>query len=184
MSRQKGFTLIELLVAAAIMGTVTTALTGVTFSIFHNTDDNNGRVEAVTGIEIAAHQMTEDGMSAQQYCITDGTPEICLTDGTEITLSWMIYAEESMDGYSRGYDVWYHLSGSDLVRDCWIQVYDGSAIPPTSYTTKVLARNIEALTFNNEDNALTEAFKVTVTSSGGGTRINEVREYHVSLRPD
>jgi len=189
MSRQKGFTLIELLVAAAILGTVSTALTGVTFSIFHNTDDNNGRVEAVTGIEVAIHQMAKDGMSAQSHDL----PPLPGTDN-DITLSWMEPDEETpLDVYSYGYDVSYQLIGSDLGRRYLTTQYDGATqinswwTPPLADPPEVLVSNIKALTFENENDPndpSLKAFKVEITSTGGGTRISETREYHITLRPD
>jgi len=183
LGNQRGFTLIELLVVVAILGTISSALTGVIFSIFHTTDDNNGRVEAVTGIEIAAQQMSEDGMSAQEYCIKVGTetdnkgeieiwecrPEAVGKTGTGIRLTWITPVQEGGNVYS----VAYKLSGTNLQRECTI---DGELA-----TVKVLAEDVTGLKFTGQDS---NVFVLAITSTGGGSRIAETREYDVKLRAD
>jgi len=179
MSRQKGFTLLELLVAAAILGTVSTALTGVTFSIFRNTDDNNGRVEAVTGIEVAIHQMAEDGMAAW--------PSLTLpiAEGSEIIeLTWIAPEGESLDNKQHRYDARYYVPAgtTDLTRQ-YTDTADPLGTPEVvKVTTEVLARDITGLRFDPVEGE--NAFNVTITSSGGGARISESREYHITLRTD
>jgi len=159
---QRGFTLIELLVVVAILGTISSAFTGVIFSTFRTTDDNNGRVEAVTGIEIAAQQISADGMSAQSYAISEAE------DGG-ITLMWTTPVQEGGNEYS----VEYRLSGTNLQREC--------TIDKKLATVKVLAQDVTELKFTGQGGS---AFAVAITSTGGGSRIAETREYDVKLRAD
>lgn len=171
---ERGFTLMELLVAVAILGSVSSALTGVIFGIFSSTDDNNGRVEAVTEIEIAAHQMSEDGMSAHSYSISTMS-----APNDAITLVWNV----GTDGYSVTYSRSLSGSGTDLQRTCDITDTKGTPDDPsddvTTTTTKVLARDVTGLQFTPHD---TKAFRVEITSTGGGTRIVEARQYQIELR--
>ena len=158
---QQGFTLIELLVGIAIFGVIGGAMTTIVLSTIHNTDDNNGRVQALSGIESAAHQIAEDGMAAESFVIPG--------DQNSITLTWESPAAEG----GNTYEVVYSLSGQLLQRQYTV---DGGAP-----TLKTLAEDVSDIEFTAQGDG---AFKVSITSSGGGSRISETREYDVALRLD
>jgi len=170
---ERGFTLMEVLVAVAILGAVSSAMTGVIFGIFSSTDDNNGRVAAVTDIEIAGHQMSEDGMSA--YLFPTSFISTISQPNDAITLV-------SSESFTKHHEITYSLSGTDLQRQSEITDSQGTSDPAddvTTTTTKVLARDVTDLQFTQDGDG---AFIVSMTTTGGGTRIAETREYQIELR--
>ncbi|MDD5093957.1 MAG: type II secretion system protein [Dehalococcoidia bacterium] len=152
---QQGFTLVELLVAVAILGAIGSAMFGVIFGIMRSTEDNNGRVEALTGIEYAAHQIAVDGMSAD--------PDDSIISDHSVTLGWTAPATEG----GATYQIVYSLSGTDLQRQ--------SNVTPF---LKTVAQDVSDITFTES----TAGFKMSITSSGGASRISETREYDITLR--
>ena len=161
MNRQRGYTLVELLVVIAIGAAVTTACVMVAWSVIVNSERNNARVEAVSGIEHAALWISMDGMTAQDATIPSG--------GDRITLQWQAPAEP---GGTVGdlQQVIYSLVDTDLQRDL-------------NGTTKIVAQNVTDINFSAEVSDFRE-FTVSITASGGSARVTEMREYDVTLRPD
>ena len=159
---QKGMTLLELMVVIALVGLLTIALASISYSVIYRTQGNSAHVAAASGMESAVRWITNDGQRSQNTSLIPGAGVV-----SNLTLSWM----DPVSGDS--YEIYYFLSGNDLRRR--------ESINSVMQTERTVAKYMTAVGFSQPLNE-TRLFKVSLASSGGSPRVNETREYHVTLR--
>lgn len=159
---QQGIALMELLVVIALMGLLTIALVSISYVVIPRTEDNSAHVASASGMESAANWITNDGHRSQNTNLIPGAEAV-----SNLTLSWT----DPVNGDF--YEISYYLSENDLRRK--------ESINSVVQTERIVAKYMTVIGFSQPVN-VTRAFKASLTSSGGGPRLNETREYHVTLR--
>jgi hypothetical protein len=159
---QKGTALLELVVAASVAGLLTVTLGSICYTMFVHIENNRAHIEAAAGMEKAINYITNDGQRAQNTSLAPGGATV-----DSLTLTWM----DPLTGDS--YSIAYFLSGSNLQR----RVLKNSV----QTDERTVGKHLTAAGFLQPLNE-TRLFKVSLTSSGGSSRVSELREYYVLLR--
>ncbi len=154
---QKGLTLLETVVGMAIAAVIISAFGSSIFGTLIHTEVSNAHVSAASGMESALRQISNDGQMAQSAS---------LIAPNHIRLS-RTYPPDGGDSY----DIEYFLSGDELQRQ--------ETINGTPQGTRTVFSGVTDLIFSQPSG---NTFTVTITSSGGSSRVSERREFHVTLR--
>jgi len=159
---QKGMTFVEVIVVTAIIAAITGAFSSSIFGIFQHTESSNAHMTAASGIENAAHRISNDGQMAQTTDLVPGDPAV-----SSITLDWTDPVS------SDSYEIYYFLANDNLQRR--------ESVNGIEQNTQTIAKYITSIGFYQEAGD-EQFFTVTITSSGASPRVSKTKEYHVLLR--